>query len=352
MKKEISLILLIVASFVSIALGQDMFSENITKRKINKDTLLTTEFRLYNEKGKINDSLLYIKWHENIIDIKGIYHKKDTFNYYTGGVFDITKGQIHLGKKYPFYHYDPVRVVYNFGYDTTNILNWYFDISFDAGVGRYIYFNVPNKLGGEKRLTPYTTYEELVIYLGKKSLSASLGVKFNSNSLFGLEGPDTIETAKEKISPYILTDIMIPFLLSYKWLINDKFVLYPNFGCSYLQYFDELRAYDKITNIETVNINVSKQAYASQLGCKAMLITPIRLWNWRGQESYLFLSGKYDYISAFNGINNFDLNIGQYSVSNLPFWSRGELSFIFKQSQSDWFLSRQYGLALTVMANN
>jgi len=301
--------------------------------------------------GGLNDSLLDIAWYQNVSDIIGIYHEQDTINYFTGGNFDRKTGQIILGNKYPFYRKEPVKLVYQYGYDPSNVLNWYGGVSLNFGFGSYAYCYLPNTHGGDKNLTPFLTFMEAKIHVGKKSFSTSFGVTTSSNSFLGLTGPDTIENNKEKISPYTFIDFSLPVLMHYQFPITDKLFMIPELGCNYIGLKTEIRAYEKTTNIETVNINVNKHAISPQFGCNVKLLTPIRLWNWRGQKSHLFVSGKYDYITAFSGIHNFDLNIGQYTLTSLPFWSKGEFSFVFQQSQSDWFLSRHYGVALTVMTN-
>jgi len=306
---------------------------------------------LWSNLGGLNDSLLDIAWYQNVSDIIGIYHEQDTINYFTGGNFDRKTGQIILGNKYPFYRKEPVKLVYQYRYDSTNVLNWYGGVSCNVGFGKYIRCYLPEAHSGEKNLTPYLSFIEANICVGKKSFSTSLGIAYSSNSLLGLTGPDTIENSNEKIAPYVLIDFTIPLLIHYRLPITENLYLCPEIGCTYLGFKDEYRAYDKLTTIETVNINENKKTLSPQFGCNVKLLTPIRLWNWRGQKSHLFVSGKYDYITAFSGIHNFDLNIGQYTLASLPFWSKGEFSFVFQQSQSDWFLSRHYGVALTVMTN-
>ena len=345
MRRKLTYMLLIAIASAGIVSGQDSLAADIygNATTANKnDTIITTSM-LSSKFGGLNDSLLYIEWYKNVLSIIGIYHGQDTVNYFTGGNYDREAGQIHLGQKYPYYKNEPVRLVYRYGFDTTNAaLNWYGGFNLAIGIGPCKFSGIQDS---NKNLTPAVTFFDVGIAYGKKNYYLSLGLSYCYDGFGEYRDTDTIQIGTQRISPPKLSLFQTPLIVHYRCEPAKWISLIPAAGITYVSMKRNIRGYDTTTNMVTVNIDDYISRIRPQFGGKISLSIPIPFYKSEDNDKRIMVEGNYDRLIIDQGMNIFQLSLGISNEEKLSgMGQRTGWGLFYRESQSSKLRMKQLGV--------
>ncbi len=329
--------------------------ENLELPKINRqyieDTILTTTMYMDDKNSVRNDSSIYLPWHNNVISVSGVFQQGDSINYFDKGIFDTASGTVYLGRKNPVYKNRPISIVYKYRITPEQELKYFGGFSVDLGLARFKKCILQDVYGNDKNIVWPGSFIDLEFYAGRKNFYTSLGLRTTSAHLIWFDARDTIIIGDSCFSPHKLIFFQAPCLIHYIYPVTKRLTYVPEAGITYSWLNSEIREYKFYLGTEIININQNMHSIAAQIGLGVELNTSVSLGRVLGGKSHLCFSGKYDYTTAFNGANLYELAIGSKMSSTIPLWRKREAKLFFRQYRNGWLSVQEYGLMATILFN-